>query len=81
MNKPNQIPTGKAATKVLSTAHVNAMEKALDEMNEIKYVFAIKRTTDTLVATHKPSNGKEVLRAIRQSDGLWLIRHHKKLFV
>lgn len=76
----NQIPKGQATVAVLSTAHINAMEKALDDANKIVHVFAIKRTTDSIVATHKPT-GKEVLRALRDNEThKWLVRHDKNLF-
>ena len=79
-NQTKQIPTGKAKAKVLSTEHINAMEKALDDANDISHVFAIVRKTDSIIATHKPT-GQEVLRAIRNpANNKWLTRHAKNLF-
>ena len=64
----------KMTSKVLPAEHVTAMCKAM----RVVPAFTVTRTRDTVIATHATRG--EIYRALRDRNGLWLIRHAADLF-
>jgi hypothetical protein len=61
--------------KLLNTAHVRAMTKAL----EATQLFKIEKTPETVRAT--TGKGKEVYAALKKGAAdAWIVRHHNQLF-
>ena len=61
--------------KLLTTAHVKAMTKALLETK----LFKIEKSKETVRVT--TGKGKEVYAALKKgSADVWLVRYHNELF-
>ena len=62
-------------TKLLTTAHVKAMTKALENTK----LFKIEKDKETVRAT--TGKGEEVYAALKKGAAdVWIVRHHNKLF-
>lgn len=62
--------------KLLTTKHVRAMTKALEDVN----LFKIEKDRETVRAV--TGKGKEVFAALKKgSADVWIVRHHNKLFM
>ncbi len=62
--------------KLLNTAHVKAMTKALEDTK----LFKIEKSKETVRAT--TGKGKEVYAALKKgSADVWIVRHHNELFI
>lgn len=62
--------------KLLTTEHVRAMTKALEDTN----LFKIKKDHETVKAV--TGKGQEVFAALKKGAAdAWIVRYHNKLFI